>query len=281
MFGFISTTPLSIQNQTSSWSASTQFIQNRPIQFSSSFVKRHSSIQVIPKKPQSQNRTTISAMDTLTTTTTLLLSEFSDANRGPLFATSFVFFLTLWGSVSFVKGSTKPRITQASFTIREPASSIAKKTTRYLMERSFTADPAADGRDGVMTFRGKVRASSSVASILVAVVGSALWTLTYVLNFVLPESLQSPYWSALTLLSVAIVPWYWKAASRTEEVKVMVEEEEDTTGLSTLYVKGHRDEIGVLETTFQWKRNEPVYEDDKKETEEKQPVTSGSDNSSS
>ena len=229
-------------------------------------------------KPQFQQKTKMSAIDTLTTTTTLL-SEFSDVNRGPLFATSFVFFLTLWGSISFVKGSTKPRITQASFTIRESASSIARKTTRYLMERSFTADPAADGRDGVMTFRGKVRASSSVASILVAVVASALWTLTYVLNFVLPESLQSPYWSALTLLSVAIVPWYWKAANRTEEVKVMVEEE-DTTGLSTLYVKGHRDEISVLETAFQWKRNEPVYEDDKKETEEKQPVVS-SDNSSS
>eukprot|EP00177_Eucheuma_denticulatum_P004156 GFKZ01007546.1.p1 GENE.GFKZ01007546.1~~GFKZ01007546.1.p1 ORF type:complete len:274 (+),score=27.64 GFKZ01007546.1:149-970(+) len=193
----------------------------------------------------------------------LLVSDISDVNKGPLLATAFVFFLTFWGGISFVKGSTKPRITQASFTLRQPAADLAKSTARYLMERSFVADLEKDGRDGVVTFTGQVRASSSVASILVAVAASGIWSASYILNFILPENLRSPYWGLLTLLSFAVVPWYWKQANRTEEFKVMVEQEGD---LSKLYVKGHRDEIASLESAFQWKRDEPVYEGDE-ETE--------------
>lgn len=119
-----------------------------------------------------------------------------------------------------------------------------------------------------MTFTGQVRASSSVASILVAVAASGLWAATYILNFVLPPAFQSDYWGLLTLGAFAIVPWYWKQANRTEYVKVMVEEDDQAANpLSTLYVKGHRDEIGELEKHFSWKRNEPVYEDDKKEAD--------------
>lgn len=198
-----------------------------------------------------------------------LLADISEVNRGPLFATAFVFFLTFWGSISFVKGSTKERITQASFTLPEPAAPIAKKTSRYLMERSFVLDPEKDDRKGVMTFTGKVRASTSVAAILVAVAASGLWAATYILNFVLPPSLQSDYWGLLTLSSFAIVPWYWKKANRTEYVKVMIEEEEEENVSSTLFVKGHRDEIEELEKHFKWKRNAPIYDDEKTKSQSK------------
>lgn len=194
------------------------------------------------------------SLSPMQTSTILYLAEISDVNVRSLGVTAFVFFLTFWGGISFVKGSTKPRVTQASFTVREPAADVAKRAARYLMERAFVPDISKDGRKGVVTFTGKVRASSSVASILVAVAASGLWSLTYILNFVLPENLQSPYWGLLSFASLAVVPWYWKKASREEEVKVMVEEEED--GLSTLYMKGHRDEIIELERAFNWKRND-------------------------
>lgn len=187
------------------------------------------------------------------------LSEISDVNIRSLGVTAFVFFLTFWGGISFVKGSTKERVTQASFTVREPAGAVANKTARYLMERAFVADMEKDGRPGVITFTGEVRASTSVASILVAVAASGLWSATYILNFVLPESLKSPWWGLLTFTSLAVVPWYWKKASRKEEVKIMVESEND---LSTLYVKGHRDEIAEMEKAFNWKRNEVEDYDD-------------------
>lgn len=207
----------------------------------------------------------------------LLLADISEVNKGPLFATAFVFFLTFWGSISFVKGSTKERLTQASFTLQLPAPDIAKKTARYLMGRSFVADPSKDKRKGVMTFTGQVRASSSVAAILVAVAASGLWATTYILNFVLPQSFQSDYWGLLSLASFAVVPWYRNKANRTEYVKVMVEEDDESpTPLSTLYVKGHRDEIEQLEKHFAWKRNEPVYEDEKKDVAATQDTVSNS-----
>lgn len=214
--------------------------------------------------------TALDASSILTSSTTqVLLSDISEVNRGPLFATAFVFFLTFWGSISFVKGSTKDRITQASFTLSaQSAPDLAKKVARYLMERSFVPDPSQDTRKGVMTFTGEVRASSSVASILVAVAASGLWAATYILNFILPPALQSDYWGLLTLLSFAVVPWYWGKANRTEYVKVMVEQEEDASAV--LYVKGHRDEIEQLESHFKWKRNEPVYEDDNDNDKEEQ-----------
>lgn len=170
-----------------------------------------------------------------------------------------------------MKGSTKPRITQASFTLREPSAEIAKKTARYLMQRSFVADPEKDTREGVMTFTGNVRASTSVASILAAVGVSGLWSATYILNFILPETLRSPYWGWSSLLALLVVPWYRKKAARTEEVKVMVEQED---GFSTLYMKGHRDEIEELERAFNWKRNAPVYEgDEQAKQDQPEPVT--------
>ena len=55
-----------------------------------------------------------------------------------------------------------------------------------------------------MTFTGEVRASYSVASILVAVAVCGLWAATYNLNFRLPTLLQSDYWGFLTLLSLAV-----------------------------------------------------------------------------
>lgn len=88
---------------------------------------------------------------------------------------------------------------------------------------------------------------------------SGLWSATYILNFILPEQYQSPYWGLLSFGALAVVPWYWKRASREEQVKVMIEEEDDDA-VSTVYLKGHRDEIDELERSFGWKRNEPVYE---------------------
>lgn len=147
------------------------------------------------------------------------------------------------------------------------------------MERAFTPSPEKDNRKGVLTFTGKVRASTSVASILVAVAASALWSATYILNFVLPKNLQSDYWGFLTLLAFAVVPWYWKNASREEEVRIMVEQDGQ---LSTLYMKAHRDEIIELERAFNWKRNELEDDDDTDSSSNtKKPVASVSDASTS
>jgi Cofactor assembly of complex C subunit B len=89
-----------------------------------------------------------------------VLAEVSSVNYASLSVTALVFFLTFWGSISFVKGSTKARITQASFTIPTGPSAVAKTVTKYLSSRGFSADPEADPRPGVVTFSSSARADS-------------------------------------------------------------------------------------------------------------------------
>jgi Cofactor assembly of complex C subunit B len=196
------------------------------------------------------------AASTTTAASFLHLAEVSSVNYSSLAVTAFVFFLTFWGSISFVKGSTKPRITQASFTIPVGPSAVAKTVTKYLSERGFVADPDADPRPGVVTFTGNVKASSSVSVLLVLVGASGLWASSLILNVLLPEALQSPNWGWISLLSVLVVPWYRGQAERTEQVLVLVEEDEPGAQ-STLFLKGHRDEIIALENALGWVRNDP------------------------
>lgn len=196
----------------------------------------------------------------------LLLAEVSSVNYNSLAVTALVFFLTAWGGVSFVKGSIKPRITQASFSLPVEAPDVAKTVSAYLMERGFRPDNDKDPRPGVVTFEGNVKASSSVATILVAVAASGLWAGSLILNVLLPENLKSDYWGLVAFASFAVVPWYKNQAARVEEVKVLVEESEDGEGVqpdtkSVLFLKGHRDELLTLEEALGWQRNDPDGEE--------------------
>lgn len=196
----------------------------------------------------------------------LLLADVSAVNYNSLAVTALVFVLTFWGGISFVKGSIKPRITQASFSLPAAAPDVAKTVSKYLMGRGFKPDNNKDPRPGVVTFEGNVRASTSVASILVAVGASGLWAGSLILNVLLPENLKSDYWGLIALLSFAVVPWYKNAAARVEEVKVMVEEGDESEGASAgtksvLFLKAHRDEILTLEEELGWQRNDPDGEE--------------------
>lgn len=196
----------------------------------------------------------------------LQLAEVSSVNYNSLAVTALVFVLTFWGGISFVKGSIKPRITQASFSLPVAAPDVAKTVSQYLMSRGFKPDNTKDPRPGVVTFEGNVRASSSVASILVAVAGSGLWAGSLILNVLLPDNLKSDYWGLISLASFAVVPWYKNQAARVEEVKVLVETSDAGEGTieetkSVLFLKAHRDEILTLEEELGWKRNDPDGEE--------------------
>lgn len=206
-----------------------------------------------------------STIATALVTAPLQLAEVSEVNYNSLAVTAFVFFLAFWGSVSFLKGSVKTRITQASFSLPVSAPDVAQRVSKYLTERGFTPDTNKDPRPGVITFEGTVKSSSSVAFILVLVAGSGLWAASLIANVLLPEALRNGNYGWLSLASLAVVPWYKGQAERIEEVKVMVEEEDagDETK-SVLFVKGHRDEISTMEEALGWVRNDPDGEEAQK-----------------
>lgn len=198
-------------------------------------------------------------------TSPLHLAEVSEVNYNSLAVTAFVFFLAFWGSVSFLKGSVKTRITQASFSLPVNAPDVARTVSKYLTERGFSPNTQKDPRPGVITFEGKVKSSSSVAFILVLVAGSGLWAASLIANVLLPEALRNDNYGWISLASLAVVPWYKGQAERVEEVKVMVEEEDgDSETKSILFMKGHRDEISTMEEALGWVRNDPDGEEAQK-----------------
>lgn len=196
------------------------------------------------------------------------LAEVTDTNQSSLSVTALVFFLTAWGGLSFIKGSVKDRLTQASFTL-PPATSpdtLARKASAILTGRAYVAKPEADDRPGVMTYEGVVKPSTSIATILVSVAVAGLAGVVLMANLVLPAEVASSKWYALSILGAAVGPWYWTKAERAEQFKCMVQVGEGgdeplagvpgvpSTGV-TLFVKGHRDEVAVFERELGVKRN--------------------------
>jgi len=221
-------------------------------------------------RPATPARTPPRASAELATTAYALthLAEVTATNQSSLGVTAFVFLLTAWGGLSFIKGSVKDRLTQASFTLPTDTSpdTLARKASAILTGRAYVAKPEMDERPGVMTYEGVVKPSTSIATILVSVAVAGLAGVVLMANLVLPPEYASSKWYAVSVLGAAVGPWYWAKAERAEQFKCMVQVGEGgneplagvpgvpSTGV-TLFVKGHRDEVAVFERELGVKRN--------------------------
>jgi len=177
-------------------------------------------------------------------------------NTKSLGITGVVFFLTFWGIVSFVKGSTKARIEQRNYTVASDPSSIASESAKHFLGRAYRINRDADPRPGVVTFEGDVAPSVFLAVLLVCSLAAGFSGLVVILNTVLPESYHSSLWWNLLWLSFPVGPWYWSGASRVEQVKMMIEQDNQDPTANTVYIKGHRDELAEFEKALGYKRNE-------------------------
>uniref|UniRef100_A0A7S1ERL7 Uncharacterized protein n=1 Tax=Timspurckia oligopyrenoides TaxID=708627 RepID=A0A7S1ERL7_9RHOD len=182
-------------------------------------------------------------------------------NTQSLGITGLVFFLTFWGLISFVKGSTKARIEQRNYSVQGDPADLARRTAAHFLGRSFAINREADKRPGVVTFEGMVAPSTALAALLVFCLAIGLSGLVIILDLVLPEQYQSPLWWNIVWLSGLVAPWYWNGAKRVEQVKLMIEENSETEkGMNTIFIKGHRDELLEFEQALGYKRNEPAEE---------------------
>jgi len=178
--------------------------------------------------------------------------EVADVGKS-LGMTSLVFFLTGWGMVSFVKGSTKARIIQTRYTTSTEPSKLIQDAVSHFASRAYRINNEADKRPGVITLEGLVSPSATVAGILLSCAIASLASLVIVLQTYYPEQFSSNLLWLSVLPSVFIVPWYWRGAERIEQVKMLVESDE--TSKHKLFLKGHRDEIAEYETAMGVKRD--------------------------
>eukprot|EP00179_Madagascaria_erythrocladioides_P008230 CAMPEP_0198323206 /NCGR_PEP_ID=MMETSP1450-20131203/11513_1 /TAXON_ID=753684 ORGANISM="Madagascaria erythrocladiodes, Strain CCMP3234" /NCGR_SAMPLE_ID=MMETSP1450 /ASSEMBLY_ACC=CAM_ASM_001115 /LENGTH=243 /DNA_ID=CAMNT_0044026887 /DNA_START=204 /DNA_END=935 /DNA_ORIENTATION=+ len=186
-----------------------------------------------------------------------LVAEAEPDNTASLAVTGLTFFLTFWGIISFIKGSTKDRITQARYETSVAPETVMTQTMTHFTTRSFRVNREADKRPGVVTFEGEVRPSYIIAGLLLSCGGAALWGLGVILNLYLPENLQSAFFNYLPILSLPVVPWYWNGAARTEQFKIMMEENSQAANTRTIYVKGHREEIAEFQNALTLQPIEP------------------------
>eukprot|EP00189_Rhodosorus_marinus_P004991 CAMPEP_0113963854 /NCGR_PEP_ID=MMETSP0011_2-20120614/6769_1 /TAXON_ID=101924 /ORGANISM="Rhodosorus marinus" /LENGTH=220 /DNA_ID=CAMNT_0000975999 /DNA_START=45 /DNA_END=707 /DNA_ORIENTATION=- /assembly_acc=CAM_ASM_000156 len=178
--------------------------------------------------------------------------EVADVGKS-LGMTSVVFFLTGWGMVSFVKGSTKARIIQTRYTTSTEPSKLIQDAVSHFASRAYRINNEADKRPGVITLEGLVSPSATVAGILLSCAVASLASLVIVLQTYYPEQFSSNLLWLSVLPSVLIVPWYWNGAERIEQVKLLVEADENSK--NKLFLKGHRDEIAEYEAAMGVKRD--------------------------
>jgi len=203
--------------------------------------------------------------------------EVADVGKS-LGMTSVVFFLTGWGMVSFVKGSTKARIIQTRYTTSTEPSKLIQDAVSHFASRAYRINNEADKRPGVITLevgyarakpmlknkkaklndgleflQGLVSPSATVAGILLSCAVASLASLVIVLQTYYPEQFSSNLLWLSVLPSVLIVPWYWNGAERIEQVKLLVEADENSK--NKLFLKGHRDEIAEYEAAMGVKRD--------------------------
>mmetsp|Transcript_606 Transcript_606/g.1203 ORF Transcript_606/g.1203 Transcript_606/m.1203 type:complete len:256 (-) Transcript_606:693-1460(-) len=206
----------------------------------------HTSAGMMKRRARQSQRTTA-----ITAVTSVLTAELADYNSTGLIITGTVFALTAWGVVSFVKGSVKDRITQAQYRTLDEPEEVMKRVVSHFSSRSFTINREADSRPGVITFEGTVRASYLVAAILLSCGASVLWGIAVMIDLLLPPSSRADWYFWLPLLSLFIVPYYWNGATRKEQFKVKLEENELDQS-RVIYVKGHRDEVAEFQNKMRF-----------------------------
>ncbi|KAA8497528.1 Protein COFACTOR ASSEMBLY OF COMPLEX C SUBUNIT B CCB1, chloroplastic [Porphyridium purpureum] len=185
-----------------------------------------------------------------------MLGAVDDDNLRSLGITALVWFLTFWGLISFVKGSTKPRIEQHNYSVEGEPGAMARACAQHFASRAYKINAQADTRPGVVTFEGLVSPSYFIAGLLFSCLALGLGSLVVLLNTFLPDEYRSVYWWGITPVSALVVPWYWRGAERIEQVKLLIEEAETPGEPNTVYIKGHRDEIMEFERTLGYVRNE-------------------------
>ncbi|MGI0488222.1 cofactor assembly of complex C subunit B [Pantanalinema rosaneae CENA516] len=162
---------------------------------------------------------------------------------------SSTFFLTLLlaiGLFFFIRASVKDRTQLVTLASEQPESSLVEQLQQYFAQRAYHVT-AVNADQTQVTFEGQVRPSWFLAIFL------SLLAAIGILCLVLVLSILSPGWSVglwfLVLLAPLAGVFYWRGASRPEQVRLTVEPTTDasTEAQSRITVTAHRDEILALQ----------------------------------
>jgi hypothetical protein len=165
------------------------------------------------------------------------------------------FVLTLLLAVGlffFIKASVKDRIEQVKLSSENPQESLLTDLQQYFAQRAYRV-AAVDAPNYKVTFEGFVRPSWFLAIFLTLLSAGGALCLGLVLSMLVPQ--QGQIFLALVFLSPLTGIFYWKKAGRSEQVSLKLESvaESGSQTKSFVTVRGHRDELAVMQETLNLK----------------------------
>ncbi len=165
-----------------------------------------------------------------------------------LTSTLILTLLIIVGLFFFIRASTKPRIEQMWLETNDSETDLLPKLQAYFTDRAYRiagVDPDTD----IVTFEGVVSPSVFLASLLTGLAAIGAVCLALVLSMLFPDVGQLFF--GLIVVAPLAGLFYWNGSSRTEQVRLKVENQENQAFATLIKISGHRDELAVFQETLQ------------------------------
>ncbi|KAG0625840.1 hypothetical protein M758_2G083500 [Ceratodon purpureus] len=183
----------------------------------------------------------------------MILADASGYSQASYNTTLGLFLLSLPGVWSLVKRATKSKIVKKTFNVPGPTAGgkspkqIAAEITSFFTRNNFQVKDRSD----VVTFEGVMTASRGQAAFLTFCTFVSLGSAGLVLSIANQDIGANAYY--ITLLSPLAGAYYWRKATRTEQIQVKIVVADDETS-SEVVVQGDdeqidrmRREVGLME----------------------------------
>eukprot|EP00262_Sarcandra_glabra_P010048 TRINITY_DN24914_c0_g1_i1.p1 TRINITY_DN24914_c0_g1~~TRINITY_DN24914_c0_g1_i1.p1 ORF type:complete len:253 (+),score=32.51 TRINITY_DN24914_c0_g1_i1:100-858(+) len=213
-----------------------------------------------PPKRLGSSRLRLSLHDPLSSSPSPLLLFSLAENVGYSLASYYtslgLFVISVPGLWSLIKRSVKSKIVQKTFVEegegKKGPNQMAGEILSFFTRNNF----AISDRGETITFEGMMVPSRGQAALLTFCTCISLGSVGLVLSIAVPEGGDKWYW--LTLLSPLAGVYYWKRASRMEQIKVKMIVGEDGR-LSEIIVQGDDQQVEQMRKELQLSEKGMVY----------------------
>jgi Cofactor assembly of complex C subunit B len=165
-----------------------------------------------------------------------------------LTSTLILTLLLAVGLFFFIRASTKDRIEQMVLETSDAEEVLLPRLQSYFTDRAYRV-AAVDRDTDIITFEGLVRPSVFLAALLTGLAAIGALCLALVLSMLFPA--VGRLFLGLLLIAPLAGWFYWQGSSRTEQIRLKVESQDEPPASTTIKISGHRDELAVFQETLQ------------------------------
>ncbi|KAF3435321.1 hypothetical protein FNV43_RR22408 [Rhamnella rubrinervis] len=185
-----------------------------------------------------------------------LLSESVGYSTASYYTSLGLFVISVPGLWSLIKRSVKSKIVQKTFIgegeAKKAPNQVAGEIVSFFTRNNF----AVADRGETITFEGVMVPNRGQAALLTFCTCISLASVALVLTITVPDFGNNWFW--LTILSPLAGVYYWKRASRKEQIKVKMTVADDET-LSEIVVQGDDQQVEQLRKELQLSEKGMVY----------------------